>query len=241
MTKGKIPADKIAKAVKLSKSMQETFRLLDVRGGGTSYKMVRKVIEELNLDISHWETKKPGRQGKTIPLEEILVKDSNYTHTASLKKRLIRAGVLEYYCHTCGIRDWQGKYIGLHLDHINGDDKDNRLNNIRLLCPNCHAQTPTFGVKGKKERNYAELKRAIKAGRKKIKNKYNFCEQCGKGITREAKLCKSCHGKVREKSKIEWPEINELVQRVKEKGYTAVGKELGVSDNAVRKHIQKHS
>lgn len=241
MTIFSIPDKTFRKAVAASKSMQDVFYYLEIRGGGKSYTSVRKKIKELNLDTSHWEESKSGRKSRTIPLEEVLVKDSDYHHTSALKKRLVRAGILEYHCHICGIREWQNKPISLHLDHISGDVRDNRVENLRLLCPNCHSQTPTFGNKGKKKRSIVAIEKAIKQGRKKIKHKSKFCQTCGKGVTREAQQCKSCYGKQREKTKIKWPEINELVQMVKNHGYVAVGKKLGVSDNAVRKHIKNHS
>lgn len=66
-----------------------------------------------------------------------------------LKKRLIDAGLLKFRCRVCGLSKWRGKPISLQLDHKNGDGTDNRLKNLRLLCPNCHSQTPTYAGKNK--------------------------------------------------------------------------------------------
>ena len=64
--------------------------------------------------------------------------------TSHLKNRLIREGYKEYKCEDCGIDEWNGKAISLELDHISGDRLDNSLDNLKLLCPNCHSQTHTF-------------------------------------------------------------------------------------------------
>lgn len=83
-------------------------------------------------------------------LKDVLVSGSTYTNLVSLKKRIVREGVLEYKCSECGITEWNGKPIVLQLDHINGDNRDNRTENLRLLCPNCHSQTETYSRKKKK-------------------------------------------------------------------------------------------
>lgn len=90
---------------------------------------------------------------KFIPLSEILVEDSAYTNITRLKIRLLREGLLEPKCYAvdCGLTEWKGKPISLQLDHINGDNLDHRIENLRLLCPNCHSQTDTFAGKNKRK------------------------------------------------------------------------------------------
>ena len=83
-------------------------------------------------------------KNEIFPLEEILVKDSKYTNMTCLKQRALRAKLIDYKCAICGINEWLGKKIILQLDHINGDNRDNRIENLRLLCPNCHSQTETY-------------------------------------------------------------------------------------------------
>lgn len=64
--------------------------------------------------------------------------------TSALRRRLIKEGILEARCHLCGLEEWRGAAISLELDHINGVNDDHRLENLRLVCPNCHSQTETF-------------------------------------------------------------------------------------------------
>lgn len=66
-----------------------------------------------------------------------------------LKLRLLAAGLKEHRCEECGATDWRGRPLSMALHHVNGDGLDNRLENLQLLCPNCHAQTPNFGVKNR--------------------------------------------------------------------------------------------
>lgn len=82
-----------------------------------------------------------------IPLEELLKREK--TSRQHLKSRLKDADLLEQKCAICGITEWLNKELSLHLDHINGKKNDNKLENLRLLCPNCHSQTPTYGGKNK--------------------------------------------------------------------------------------------
>jgi len=80
-------------------------------------------------------------------LQEYLIKDSRVRNSHTLKLRLIAEGVKEAKCEWCGITEWRGKPAPLELDHVNGDRKDNRLGNLRILCPNCHAQTDNYRAK----------------------------------------------------------------------------------------------
>lgn len=77
------------------------------------------------------------------PLIEILVLGSSY-QTNKLRIRLLREGVKEHRCEVCGLSEWLGSPIPLELDHINGINNDHRLHNLRLICPNCHAQTDNY-------------------------------------------------------------------------------------------------
>lgn len=131
------------------------------------YRKINKFIQNNNIDISHFETRSEQmkRQGliflKKIPLSEIMVSGSTYQNTTTLKERLYKEGIKKRICEKCGQDEWwEGEKISLILDHINGIHDDNRLKNIRILCPNCNATLPTHCgrnskriKKEKKERN----------------------------------------------------------------------------------------
>lgn len=125
---------------------------IDISGG--NYKTLHKYIAKFNLDTSHW-TGQGHLKGKThgwiqkIPLEDIL-KEGSFYDGGKLKKRLIKAGLLLGPCFACGQGDtWNGKPLVLQLEHKNGDNTDNRLENLCLICPNCHTQTATFAGRNK--------------------------------------------------------------------------------------------
>ncbi len=84
-----------------------------------------------------------------MPLEELLTRRRCRNH---VKSRLLRAGILKNQCDQCGLSEWRGKPLSIHIDHINGVKDDHRLENLRMLCPNCHSQTDTYGARNKKRR-----------------------------------------------------------------------------------------
>ncbi len=83
------------------------------------------------------------------PLERVLRESKS---RLSVKRRLLEEGLLKNECEECGITNWRDRPLSIHLDHRNGIRNDHRLENLRMLCPNCHSQTPTFGTRNRKQR-----------------------------------------------------------------------------------------
>ena len=135
--------------MRASATWAELLRGLGYQPNGGMHRYIKAKVLALGLDTAHftgqaWSagTSRSLRQQRR-ELGEILVFGSSYP-SATLRRRLIAAGLKEARCEVCGLEDWCGKNLTLALDHINGDPTDNRLDNLRILCPNCHAQTDTW-------------------------------------------------------------------------------------------------
>jgi hypothetical protein len=140
--------DDFEKAAKASFSIAEMCRKLGARPSGGNYKIVHNAIDEYQLDVSHfrgqgWNVGLKFKPKTSRDLSEILVKGSTF-QSFKLKKRLFDSGLKEKRCESCGLSEWQGKPIPLELHHANGDTNDNRIENLQILCPNCHALTENY-------------------------------------------------------------------------------------------------
>lgn len=146
----------LCEAVRTSRSIGQVLDKLGIRRTGGSYVHVQKHIVRLGLDASHfvgqgWSHEDAWAERRRATLERILVAGSTGTKGHGLKLKLFREGLKAQQCEWCGITEWRGLPAPLELDHINGDRDDNRLENLRILCPNCHAQTDTYGVRNKRK------------------------------------------------------------------------------------------
>ncbi len=148
--------EQLTAAISDSKSYRKVLIRLNLRPTGGNYDQLKKYIAQYDLSTSHftgmaWNKGKTGTRQPIKSLSEILVRNS-YFQSYKLKLRLIAGGLKSNLCEHC---NWAEQtvdgYIPLELDHINGDRHDNRLENLRILCPNCHSLTPTYRGRGKRK------------------------------------------------------------------------------------------
>ena len=225
-------------AVQVSYSIAQALTKLGVSPRGGNYRVFKKFEKLYEIDTSHF-TGQGHLRGKThnfntIPLGEILIKDYEYSSN-KLRKRLISEGIKEHKCECCGLNEWLGEPIPLELDHIDGDHYNNILENLKILCPNCHAKTPTYRGKNKKNKKSETIR--TKTERIRTKKVYN-CLSCDIELSGKCKtnLCVSCYSK--SQRRVERPPIEQLLREVQESSYVSVGKKYGVSDKTICKWLK---
>jgi 5-methylcytosine-specific restriction endonuclease McrA len=161
MSDMKCKADEIVAAVRDCYSIASVLRRLNLRVAGSNYATLKRLIRDWSLDVSHW-TGQGHRKGSSIPvvpprpLEAVLRRDC-IVNSNALRRRLIREGLLKPECCGCGLKQWLGRPIPLELDHRDGDRNNQELENLRLLCPNCHALTPNYRGRNRRGRRMAKL------------------------------------------------------------------------------------
>lgn len=164
-----------------------------------------------------------------------MVEQSSYSRN-HLKERLFDEGVKDRQCESCGQGEtWRGRRMALILDHVNGVPDDHRIENLRILCPNCAATLETHCAR---KNRLAPVPRD--------------CVGCGEAFfpnRRKQKYCSRACGQRRKRSalrgvpklasrRVERPPYLRLVAEIEQKGYLAVGRKYGVSDNAIRKWVR---
>jgi hypothetical protein len=165
----------------------------------------------------------------------VLVNGSTYSRW-NLKERLYSSGLKDRRCELCGQGDeWHGRSISLILDHVNGVSTDNRLENLRIVCPNCAATLDTHCGRNAALRDPRRCELCGKPYRPR-RTSQRFCSRdCGSRRERP-----DMRGPRPEARKVERPPYERLIAEVEELGWLGTGRKYGVSDNAVRKWVRAY-
>ncbi len=217
----KYSKEELEQIVKQSNSIKEVVGKLGYQTfGGRNSETVKNKINKYNIDISHFSYTK----GIERTEENIFIENSTASQQ-TLRRWYIKGQYTPYVCSICGQEPkWQGKELTLILDHINGSNHDDRLENLRWVCPNCNQQLETTGFKKMRVKKNQE-----------IEKKY-YCIDCGKEITKNATRCVDCANKIRKKvSREDMPTREELKEKIRNQSFLQIGRDYGVSDNAIRK------
>jgi HNH endonuclease len=208
---------------------------------GNNRVTIKKWAAEWKIDTSHFDPhaaaneglKRSARQAK--PLEDVLVEGSTYSR-GNLKQRLYAEGMKMPICELCGQGEkWNGMEISMILDHINGVRDDNRIENLRIVCPNCAAGLDTHCGRG---RRTIERSRDCLGCGEAFRPKYRDHRYCSRTCGQQTKP--SARRPRLEQRKVERPPYKQLLDEVKRLGWSAVGRKYGVSDNSIRKWIRSY-
>lgn len=221
------PKEEFAELIKNSKGIGQALAKLGLMNKGANFRTLKKRILEDGIDSSHFKSSTDYLNSIRIsrPIEDILTENSSFNRS-NLKKRLLKELILKNECYVCELGPKQNDAdLSLQIDHINGISNDNRLCNLRIICPNCHSQTSTFA--GKKLR----LGRVTKS---------TICA-CGNNKAKSSAQCRKCYailqiGKTNlDKRKVEIPSKEDLAKLVWEISTVQIAKRFGVSDKSIEK------
>ena len=266
LTMKKIDKKTFENIVKECYTIADVCRKIGWQPRGGNYKAIHRYIDEYNVDTSHFTSQRTNL-GNILNKDkekkaEYYLKEKSYVRLSDLKWKLFSEGLKEYKCEKCGCTSWNGKQISLQLHHVNGNPADNRLENLQILCPNCHSQTDNYCGRnvpknGKVKRYYCKncLKEIEKTPsglcdecyQKMIDKSLSLtnitpnqkikvcgkCIDCGKEIYKDSIRCTECNYKLHRK--VEWPTKEELEKLIYEKPFTTIAKKYGVSDKSIVK------
>ena len=245
--KKKIELDSLIEIVKKSESFRDVKSNLGFsKDDGSLNVKLKSVFKKYNIDYNHFRGQ--GHQknkNKKIPIEEYLSNKRKIT-SHKLRNRLLEEGIFEHKCFCCENTLWLGEPIPLELHHKDGNKLNNNLSNLELRCPNCHYFTDTYKSKNRTKITDAKDKiKVINKRPKKVKQKKKKqCPICGTAISSKSTLCINCEKQKRREEALKAKEekgINRefLKQEIRNKPFTTIAKEQGVTDKCISKWCKK--
>jgi hypothetical protein len=233
-------------AIAVSRSWSETLRALGYTSAGGNWRTLKKYAALWEIDAGHFDPSAAPREALkrsnvARPLEAVLVEGSAYNR-GDLKRRLFAEGLKARRCELCGQDEmWRGRRMALILDHINGIPNDNRLENLRIVCPNCAATFETHCAR--KNRVAPMPRRCLHCGDRFIpdRREQRYCSRaCGSRWDRSGSDGQDpVKGIPNHRARrVERPPYEQLMREIEESTYLAVGRKYGVSDNAIRKWVR---
>ena len=233
----KFTEEEARQAIAASLCWSDALRRLGLRAAGGNHRTIQRWAAEWGIPTAHFDPDAVRRRTLGRPptlLEEMLVEHSTFGRQ-TVKRRLLEAGLKQPVCELCGQGElWRGRRLSLILDHANGVRDDNRLENLRIVCPNCAATLDTHC--GRQNRLPEESRACLHCGVSFITDRceQKYCSRyCGSRYDR--------HGLVRPGARrVVRPPHAQLLTEVEETSWSAVGRKYGVSDNAVRKWVRAY-
>jgi len=226
-----ITKEKLIEIVKNSSTFVEILKFFELKNKGNNHKTLKQRLNTDSIDYTHIQLGQGHNKGKKffnqpqIPLNEILIEHSTYNR-GHLKKRLLKTELLKNKCSICGLDPiWNNQSLTLQIDHINGISDDHRIENLRIICPNCHSQTSSYAG------------RSLKKGKNKLKH------------IKEPKLPKIKiseidpnwkHAPKLKLRRVERPSKEELEKMLWEKPTSELCKSFGVSGKAIEKWAKSY-
>jgi hypothetical protein len=226
-------------AVAVSLNYSEALRHIRLRTSGGNHRTLQKYVRLWGISVEHFDpdvARAAALRRTATPLAEILVEGSTF-HRGHLKQRLYESGLKERRCELCGQGEiWRGAEMGLILDHVNGVATDNRIENLRIVCPNCNATLDTHcGRANRRPPRSATCPHCGREFRPKSLT-HRYCSRdCGQ---RQGGASAASRRANIEARRVERPPYDQLVHEIAETSWSAVGRKYGVSDNAVRKWVR---
>ena len=218
---------------------------------GLSYKIFTFLCKKYEIDCEKYKkTKKDYRHITKEIIENEVFTNKKFLSTSSLRKNLIKFGYKLNVCEYCGIKEWNGKALTLEIHHLDGNRYNNKLDNLVIICPNCHSQTEHFRGKNKlstKEKaainiEHKPYKRGSKKPNKVKKEEIKkICRFCGKEFSgRNKSFCsRECCEKFASKNVLDKDTLLKLIPNFK--SLRSLSNSLNISDNTIKKWIKKYN